>query len=907
MEKVYHPNLIEPYWSELWEQRGYFKPNHQGPAYCIVLPPPNITGSLHMGHGFQTTLMDILVRYHRMLGQNVLWQGGIDHAGIATQMVVERQLSKAGLKRQQLGRDAFNEAVWDWKEKSGNRISQQLRRLGVSIDWGRERFTLDSQYCAAVTQVFVRLYQQGLIYRGKRLVNWDPVLLTAVSDLEVITKEEPGNLWYLRYPLVNCDHYLIVATTRPETLFGDVAIAVHPDDLRYQSFIGQQVYLPLVRRRIPIIADISVDPAFGTGCVKITPAHDFNDYLVSEKHQLDAINIFTPDARLNQNVPEDYQGLDRFVARQKIIDHLNQLDLLEKIEHYTVRIPRGDRSGAVIEPYLTDQWFVRMQSLAEPAKSAVMTGALRFIPEVWTNTYLNWLDQLDDWCISRQIWWGHRIPAWYDVHNNIYVGLDEAHVRKAYDLDSDLTLRQDEDVLDTWFSSGLWPFASLGWPQQTQEFKTFYPTSVLITGFDIIFFWVARMIMLGIHFTDNLPFKIVYVTGLIRDHQGQKMSKTKGNVLDPLDLIDGITITDLIKKRTEELTQSDQKQAIERVSYKQFPQGIPALGADALRFTFCALAAPTRDIRFDLQRAIGYRNFCNKLWNAARFVLQHTQTTQISEPTEVTQTINRWIDSLLQETIVQVQEDFAHYRFDLLAQHLYEFIWDQFCAWYLELVKPLFIVPGQAVSIHQTLLEVLTTCLRLLHPIMPFITEEIWNLLPGDQSCLIIQSYPKPHLERRDMQAQQLIERLKLLIQTIRTFRNQNKIHPKQIICLFYDAKRSDEYAWLEPYELLIKQLAHASLQTVQQLPTSAQMILIDTLQLWVIAQEPNRQSTIELIEKQLKILEKKLSHAQSKLDNTDFIARAPEQIVFQVRSDVAQLSVKQKELRHELKRLQDK
>ena len=652
MEKTYSPDEIEGRWYAEWEQRGYFRPSGAGTPYCIVIPPPNVTGSLHMGHAFQQTIMDALVRYHRMRGHNTLWQGGTDHAGIATQMVVERLLAAEGTDRLTLGREEFTRRIWDWKEHSGGTITRQQRRLGNSVDWSRERFTMDPELSEAVREVFVRLHAEGLVYRGQRLVNWDPKLHTAISDLEVVSEEEDGSLWHLRYPLEDGSGQLVVATTRPETMLGDAAVAVHPEDERYRHLVGQSVRLPLTGRCIPIIADDYVDPAFGTGCVKITPAHDFNDYEVGKRHDLPRINLFTVDAELNDNAPPAYRGLDRFAARARIVADLDALGLLEKIDKHRLKVPRGDRSGVVIEPYLTDQWFVATKALAEPAIRAVEDGRIEFVPKQWENTYFAWMRDIQDWCISRQLWWGHQIPAWYDEAGNVYVGRSEDEVRAVHDL-GDTTLRQDQDVLDTWFSSALWTFSTLGWPRDTAELRTFHPTDVLVTGFDIIFFWVARMVMMTLKFMDEVPFRKVYVTGLIRDEHGQKMSKSKGNVIDPLDLIDGIGIEELVAKRTAGMMQPQLAEKIAKATRREYPEGIRAHGTDALRFTLCALASTGRDIKFDMGRLEGYRNFCNKLWNAARFVLMNTEGKDCGTAPDADFTLSlpeRWILSRLQQT-----------------------------------------------------------------------------------------------------------------------------------------------------------------------------------------------------------------------------------------------------------------
>ena len=657
LDKTYDPAAIETRWYEFWEQNGHFAPSGQGTSYSIMIPPPNVTGSLHMGHAFQDTIMDALIRYRRMHGDDTLWQVGTDHAGIATQMLVERQLLASDISRHELGREKFLEKVWEWKHTSGGMITQQLRRMGASVDWSRERFTMDDGCSRAVREVFIRLFDEGLIYRGTRLVNWDPVLHTAISDLEVVSEEEEGSLWHFRYPLVDGSGHLVVATTRPETMLGDTAVAVHPQDQRYKALIGKSIALPLTDREIPIIADDYVDPAFGTGCVKITPAHDFNDYSMGQRHSLPVINILTEDAKLNDAVPDAYRTMDRFDARAQIVKDLDALGLLEKIDPHTLKVPRGDRSGVVIEPLLTDQWFVAVETLVKPAIEAVENGSIQFVPKQWENTYFAWMRDLKDWCISRQLWWGHRIPAFYDEAGNIYVAEDEEAARKKYNLASDVSLAQDDDVLDTWFSSALWTFSTLGWPDNTEALKRYHPTSVLVTGFDIIFFWVARMIMMTLKFTGQIPFKTVYVHGLVRDAEGQKMSKSKGNVLDPIDLIDGISLENLVEKRIGSLMQPKMKQAIEKATRRQFPDGLQSYGTDALRFTFCSLASTGRDINFDVGRIEGYRNFCNKLWNATRFVMMKIEDHNLSHLDVSHMTVfDRWIGSSLQATESKVAE-----------------------------------------------------------------------------------------------------------------------------------------------------------------------------------------------------------------------------------------------------------
>src|SRR5690554_2049456 len=767
MDKTYQPHAIESSWYQTWEQNNYFAPQGSGESYTIALPPPNVTGSLHMGHGFNNSIMDALIRFRRMQGRNTLWQPGTDHAGIATQMVVERQLAAQGQSRHDLGRDKFLEKVWEWKEESGGTITSQIRRLGSSVDWSRERFTMDEGMSAAVQEAFVRLHQDGLIYRGKRLVNWDPKLHTAISDLEVENHDETGSLWHLRYPLADGattaegKNYLIVATTRPETMLGDTAVAVNPEDERYKALIGKFVELPLVGRRIPIVGDDYCDPEFGTGCVKITPAHDFNDYEVGKRHNLPLINVLDKDAavlasaqvfnvdgsvnaEVDATLPAAYAGLDRFEARKRIVEDFDAAGLLEKIEPHSLKTPKGDRSGVVIEPWLTDQWYVSTKPLAEPAIAAVEDGRIQFVPKQYENMYFSWMRDIQDWCISRQLWWGHRIPAWYDEAGNVYVGRDEAEVRAKYDL-GDAVLRQDDDVLDTWFSSALWTFSTLGWPEQTDDLKTFHPTDVLVTGFDIIFFWVARMIMMTMHFLKDehgkpqVPFKTVYVTGLIRDEEGQKMSKSKGNVLDPLDMIDGIDLATLVKKRTANMMQPQLEAKIKQRTEKQFPHGITAHGTDALRFTFLSLASTGRDVKFDMGRVDGYRNFCNKIWNAARYVIMNTESQDCGThggDFELS-LADQWIIEQFNDTVKQFRTALDNYRFDQAASIAYEFTWNQFCDWYLELTKPVLFkgTEAQLRGTRHTLITVLEQLLRLLHPLLPFITEAIWQRVATLAGC----------------------------------------------------------------------------------------------------------------------------------------------------------------------------
>src|SRR5918993_1843395 len=729
----YDPSSFESRLYAEWEDAGVFRARGEGKPYVVLLPPPNVTGTLHMGHAFQHTLQDALVRYHRMRGFDALWQMGTDHAGIATEMVVARNLGREGLTRDGLGRAGFIDKVWEWKQQSGDTIERQMRRLGTSGDWTRERFTMDPGLSRAVVETFVRLYQEGLIYRGQRLVNWDPVLKTAISDLEVVSEEEEGHLWSIAYPLADGSGRLVVATTRPETMLGDTAVMVHPEDERYAHLIGRRVRLPLGDREIPVIADAYVDREFGTGVVKVTPAHDFNDYLVGQRHQLPLINIFTPDAATNDNVPQKYRGLDRYVARKAVLADLEAAGLLLETKPHKLQVPRGDRTGQVIEPYLTDQWFVRMDALAQRGLQLVEDGSVRFVPENWVSTYRHWMGNVQDWCISRQLWWGHRIPAWYDVAGNVHVGRSEAEVRAREGLDETVVLTRDADVLETWFSSALWSHSTLGWPEpesmQRLGYDRYLPTSVLVTGFDIIFFWVARMIMMTDHFTGQVPFKDVYITGLVRDSHGQKMSKSKGNILDPIDIIDGISIDDLVAKRTRGLMQPQMEAKIEKATRKEFPEGIPAFGADALRFTFASLATHGRDIKFDLERAEGYKNFCNKLWNATRFALMNAEGFGATGAPAPHTDAERWILDRLQHALRDVEQAFADYRFDQAAQALYEFAWNEYCDWFVELAKPALTGNDEAArfSTLHTLLYVLETMLRALHPLIPFVTEEIWH------------------------------------------------------------------------------------------------------------------------------------------------------------------------------------
>ena len=925
MDKTYKPQELEDRWYKTWEDRGYFKPQGKGDTYCIAIPPPNVTGRLHMGHGFQHAIMDALIRYHRMLGKQTLWQVGTDHAGIATQMVVERQLNTKGTSRQKLGREAFVEKVWDWKEESGNIITQQLRRMGSSLDWSRERFTMDQELSEVVQKVFVDLFDEGLIYRGNRLVNWDPQLRTAISDLEVISEEEDGSLWHFRYPLANDEKTLkgedsiVIATTRPETMLGDTAVAVHPNDERYLHLIGKSVQLPLCDREIPIIADEYVDPEFGTGCVKITPAHDFNDYEVGKRHNLEIINIFTDDALVNENAPETYRGMDRFKARASVVDQLEALGLLERIEAHKLKIPRGDRSGVVIEPYLTHQWYLAIESLAAPAIKAVEDGDIEFVPKNWENTYFSWMRDIQDWCISRQLWWGHRIPAWHDEHGNIYAAADEASVRKKYDLEDTVTLSQDEDVLDTWFSSALWTFSTLGWPNKRDYFDRFHPTNVLVTGFDIIFFWVARMIMMTLKFTEQVPFKKVYITGLVRDEHGQKMSKSKGNILDPIDLIDGISLKALTSKRTADLMQPQLKQKIERHTRESFPNGIAGFGTDALRFTFYSLASTGRDIKFDLGRTEGFRNFCNKIWNAARYVLMNSEEKQLANSLDSKNLSisDRWIISRFERAIKQVDLAMESYRFDLASQQLYEFIWNEYCDWYVELSKPTLWdeekTPENAQATRFVLIFILEKTLRLLHPFMPFITEEVWQkiapLISINGQSIMMESYPTYDRENIDEEAEEHIEWLKGVILSIRNIRGEMDISPaKSINILLRNGSLTDKERMEihKPYLQKLAKLKDISwLEDGHEAPASATQrfdeleILVPLEGLIDVDAERSR------LKKEINKLLSGLKAVETKLNNKKFVNNAPSSIVVKEREKKNQISSTLESFETQLKNLE--
>ncbi|MET0064752.1 MAG: valine--tRNA ligase [Candidatus Thiodiazotropha sp.] len=947
MEKTYNPHAIEQRWYQTWEERGYFAPSRAGDAnYCIMIPPPNVTGSLHMGHGFNNTIMDTLIRYHRMKGDRTLWQPGTDHAGIATQMVVERQLEAEHRKRHDLGREKFIERIWEWKQESGGNITRQLRRLGSSLDWQHERFTMDEGLSEAVKEVFVRLYEEGLIYRGKRLVNWDPKLHTAVSDLEVLSEEENGFMWHIRYPLSNGQGHLVVATTRPETLLGDCAVAVNPADERYRHMIGELLELPLTGRRIPIIADEEhVDPEFGTGCVKITPAHDFNDYAVWQRHRDEIsiseqahgglINILTIDAAIRNNedeeahlIPEKYIGLDRYEARKRVVADLETQGLLLKVDEHKLMVPRGDRSGAVIEPFLTDQWYVKIAPLAKPAIEAVESGRIRFVPDNWKNTYFEWMRNIQDWCISRQIWWGHRIPAWYDDEGNVYVGRDEAEVRRTHQLSDDYPLRQDEDVLDTWFSSALWPFSTLGWPEQTERLQNFYPTSVLVTGFDIIFFWVARMIMMGLKFMDDVPFHEVYVHGLVRDSHGDKMSKSKGNVLDPIDLIDGIELETLLKKRTSGMMQPQLAKKIEQQTRKEFPDGIPSFGTDSLRFTFAALAATGRDIKFDMGRIEGYRNFCNKLWNASRYVMMNVEgqdcgvgparTGHSAPASELQRSLaDRWILSRLQKAKQAVADAIEGYRFDHAAQAIYEFTWNEYCDWYLELSKPVLNDPNASEAAkrgtRRTLVRVLENLLRLTHPIMPFITEEIWQrvapLAGVDGETIMNRPFPSRRESLIDEAAEQEMEWVMQFILGIRKIKGEMNIAPaKQVPVLLANASEADQSLALRhrPFlDFLARTESIEVLPPNDHGPESATALVGEMKVLIPLAGLIDKDAEIKRLEKEISRLQGDAERTEKKLGNPSFVDKAPPAVVQKERDKLNENLKALESLRAQLDKIQ--
>jgi valyl-tRNA synthetase len=922
MDKSFEPGQIESRWYAQWEANGWFKPSGQGQPYAILLPPPNVTGTLHMGHAFQHTIMDTLIRYQRMRGCDTLWQLGTDHAGIATEMVVTRLLNAEGKDRNGLGRDAFIERVWEWKQESGDTIERQMRRMGVSGDWSRTMFTMDEIPSEAVRETFVRLFEQGLIYRGQRLVNWDPVLKTAISDLEVVSEEEEGKLWSIRYPLAEGEGSLVVATTRPETMLGDVAVAVHPQDERYAALVGRHLKLPLSGREIPIIADDYVERDFGTGCVKITPAHDFNDYAIGLRHDLAPINIFTDEAKINANAPEKYQGLDRYDARKAVLADLEAAGLLVEEKKHKLQVPRGDRTGQVIEPYLTWQWFVKMDGLAARGLKLVESGKIRFVPENWINTYRHWLGNIQDWCISRQLWWGHRIPAWYDEAGNAYVARSEEDAlaqAAARHGGAATALRREDDVLETWFSSALWAHSTLGWPNEKamaeRGFDRYLPTSVLVTGFDIIFFWVARMIMMTDHFTGEVPFKDVYITGLVRDRDGLKMSKAKGNILDPIDLIDGIALDELVAKRTRGLMQPQMAKKIEQATRKEFPQGIAAFGADALRFTFASLASHGRDIKFDLDRCAGYKNFCNKLWNAARFVLMNCEgfSAPATAPAARTEA-ERWILARLQHCLAEVETQFAAYRFDLLSQALYEFTWNEFCDWFVELAKPALNGGDAAAadSTRHTLLYVLETLLRALHPMIPFITEEIWqNVAPRlgiTTPSVSLGAYPRAADIAADTGAEAEIEWLKSVVSQLRRIRSEMNLAPGKAIPLLYAGGNAVDQARAQKFGAQIAFLARVESQRVLQAgeaePAASAAIVGEMKLLIPLAGLIDLDAERARLGKEIARVEAEIAKCNGKLSTETFVANAPAAVVAQERQRLADFTALLAQLREQAQRL---
>ena len=932
MDKTYNPQDIEQSLYQGWEEKGYFKPSGKGDAYSIMIPPPNVTGSLHMGHAFQDTIMDTLTRFKRMQGNNTLWQVGTDHAGIATQMVVERKLAaEEGKTRHELGRDNFIDRIWQWKNESGGTITKQLRRLGASVDWERERFTMDEGLSEAVKEVFVRLHKEDLIYRGKRLVNWDPKLHTAISDLEVENKDKQGHMWNLRYPLADGlttqdgKDYIVVATTRPETMLGDTGVAVNPNDERYQDLIGKEVILPIVNRRILIVADEHADMEKGTGCVKITPAHDFNDNEVGKRQQLPMINVFNKDAavltagegytfdgkpqEIDAPIPERFHGLDRFDARKAIVAEFEQLGLLEKIEDHSLTVPYGDRSGVVIEPLLTDQWYVRVAPLAEPAKQAVANGDIKFVPAQYENMYNAWMNDIQDWCISRQLWWGHRIPAWYDAEGNVYVGRSEEEVRSENNIAADVALTQDEDVLDTWFSSALWTFSTQGWPAQTEDLKVFHPSDVLVTGFDIIFFWVARMIMMTMHFIKDedgkpqVPFKTVYVTGLIRDENGDKMSKSKGNVLDPIDMIDGIDLESLVEKRTGNMMQPQLAAKIEKNTRKTFEKGIEAHGTDALRFTLAAMASTGRDINWDMNRLEGYRNFCNKLWNASRYVLMHTEEKDCGfNGGEMTQSLaDRWILGQFQNTVKTFTDHLDNYRFDLAASTIYEFTWNQFCDWYLELTKPVLFKGNEAEQrgTRNTLVTVLEGLLRLMHPLTPYITETIWQrvapLANINADTIMLQAFPQFDESQVDESAMADLEWVKQFIVAIRNIRGEMDISPNKPLDVLLKNASDEDKRRLEENAKFLASLAKLESTTVlaetDEAPASATALVGGLEVLIPMAGLIDVEAELARISKQLEKAQKGLEQVERKLANEKFVNNAPEAVLAKEKEKLAEYS----------------